>query len=131
MNENDLVWVSYTTRDANSKEIIENRSENPIIIQLKTSNLPKKVKEAIKDMKEGEEKEIEVSHPFGYREKDLINIVSLKQFRENKVNPFPGLVVDLPRLLYLIRIGLSIRSMVAGDILSNALTTFKGNPPNS
>lgn len=94
MNENDLIKMIYTTKDAESKDIVEKREE-PLLLQLKNSNLPDSIKEGLKSMKQKEKKEIFAKRPFGEREKDLINVVSLKQFTKNKVNPFPGLIVDL------------------------------------
>ncbi len=94
MDEKDLLQITYTTQDDDTKEIVEEREE-PLLLQLKNSNLPDKVKHGLKDMKQGEEKEIFAEKPFGKREKDLINVVPLKQFTKNKINPFPGLIVDL------------------------------------
>ncbi|MCC7552507.1 hypothetical protein KO317_02470 [Candidatus Micrarchaeota archaeon] len=94
MDEKDIIQITYTTKDADTKEIIEDRKE-PLLLQLKNSNLPDKVKDTLKNMKQGEDKEVFAEKPFGERQKDLINVVSLKQFTSNKINPFPGLIVDL------------------------------------
>ncbi|MFA5382493.1 MAG: hypothetical protein WC356_04950 [Candidatus Micrarchaeia archaeon] len=94
MEENELIQIIYTTQDDDTKDIVEERTE-PLLLQLKNSSLPDKIKEGLKNMKEGDEKEIFAEKPFGNREKDLINVVPLKQFTKNKINPFPGLIVDL------------------------------------
>ena len=53
--------------------------------------------EALEKMKAGEEKTIEMGpeKAFGERKKDLVIVVPLQEFKKRKIQPFPGLIVDL------------------------------------
>ena len=53
--------------------------------------------EALEKMKEGDEKSIEISpeKAFGKRNPDLVRLVSMRVFREQKMNPVPGMMIEL------------------------------------
>ncbi|MBN2013982.1 MAG: peptidylprolyl isomerase [Candidatus Altiarchaeota archaeon] len=53
--------------------------------------------EALKDMKVGEEKTVKIppEKAYGKRNPELIRIVPLKKFKEQKINPIPGMPIDI------------------------------------
>ena len=71
------------------------RKYNPLTIITGEKELLEKVEDVLEQMKEGEEKIVKLisSEAFGERKADLIRIVPLKNFLDQKINPIPGLVV--------------------------------------
>jgi FKBP-type peptidyl-prolyl cis-trans isomerase 2 len=71
------------------------RKYSPLTIITGEKELLGKVEDALEEMKEGEEKIVKLiaSEAFGERKNDLIRIVPLKNFLDQKINPIPGLVV--------------------------------------
>ena len=71
------------------------RKYAPLTIITGEKELLEKVEDALEQMKEGEEKIVKLvaSEAFGERKNDLIRIVPLKNFLDQKINPIPGLVV--------------------------------------
>ncbi len=67
----------------------------PII--LGEGGIIKGLEEALKDMKEGENKTVVVppEKAFGNRDNKLLRLLPIKVFKDNKVNPFPGMAVNL------------------------------------
>ncbi|PIN85088.1 MAG: hypothetical protein COV47_04085 [Candidatus Diapherotrites archaeon CG11_big_fil_rev_8_21_14_0_20_37_9] len=53
--------------------------------------------EALKGMKKGESKTITLApeKAFGERRKELVVVIPIKEFQKRKLQPFPGLIVDL------------------------------------
>lgn len=53
--------------------------------------------EALAEMKEGEEREVEVppEKAYGQKNPDLIRLVPMKLFKEQKMTPVPGMVIEL------------------------------------
>jgi len=68
---------------------------NPVIVG--KGRMIQGVEEELLKMKVGEEKKIilEPSMAFGDRKPELVGIVPLKEFTSRKLQPFPGLVVDV------------------------------------
>lgn len=71
------------------------RKYQPLTIITGEKELLGKVEDVIEQMKEGEEKIVSLiaSEAFGERKADLVRVVPLKNFFDQKINPFPGLVV--------------------------------------
>ncbi len=71
------------------------RKYEPLTIITGEKELLEKVEDVLAQMKEGEEKIVSLiaSEAFGERKADLVRVVPLKNFYDQKINPFPGLVV--------------------------------------
>ncbi|MCD6434083.1 MAG: peptidylprolyl isomerase [Candidatus Diapherotrites archaeon] len=54
------------------------------------------IDEALEGMEEGNEKKLllKPEKAFGLRSNELIRIIPIKNFHEQKINPFPGLIID-------------------------------------
>lgn len=59
--------------------------------------LPETIENALKEMKAGEEKTIKLSpkEAFGERNAELVAVVPLNEFRQRKMQPVQGLIVDV------------------------------------
>ncbi|MDD3159642.1 MAG: FKBP-type peptidyl-prolyl cis-trans isomerase, partial [Candidatus ainarchaeum sp.] len=73
------------------------RAYKPLIVINGENELLHVVEDEIQKMKEGEEKRIVIapSHAFGERKNELVKVVPLQVFRDQKINPIPGLVVAI------------------------------------
>lgn len=60
-----------------------------------------KVEEELSKMKVGEEKTVSLTakEGFGERQADLVRVMPLKIFQEQKINPVPGLIINLGNML--------------------------------
>jgi FKBP-type peptidyl-prolyl cis-trans isomerase 2 len=111
MTEINLIQIELTGREFDSKKIFETTSKEtaekegietknhefkPIIVLLGKQELFPKLEEELIKMKEGELKKIELTpeEAFGQRKSDLIKVIPIKQFKDNKMNPFPGLIIE-------------------------------------
>jgi len=85
--------VEEMAKDAGIFE--QGRKYGPLSIIVGEKELMSKVEDAIEGMKEGEKKIVKLlsSESFGERVADLVRVVPLKNFHDQKINPFPGLVV--------------------------------------
>jgi FKBP-type peptidyl-prolyl cis-trans isomerase 2 len=112
MQKGDIILVELTGRNSESRKVFETTSreiaekegilsENaiykPIAIVVGKQVLVKGLEKAIEEMKEGEERKLSLmpEEAFGERKQELVGIVPLKEFQNRKINPFPGLIVDL------------------------------------
>ena len=108
----EFVKVIYTGKeketgkifDTNDKKTAEENglynpkfNYKPLLMVTGKGELIKGFEEALEKMKPGEEKEVEIPPEKGYgeRRKDLIAIVPLQDFKKNKVNPVPGMVLEI------------------------------------
>ncbi len=112
MKEGDVVVVDYVGRikesgelfDTTKKEVAEEedavneRTEyKPIKIVVGAGMIVEGLDEALEDMEIGDSKEVEISPEmaFGKRKGNLIKTVSEKKFKDEEVNPYPGMRVTL------------------------------------
>lgn len=112
MQKGDVVLVELTGREAESRKVFETTSEEvakkegafskqsvykPAVLVIGRERLIKGLEEALLEMKEGEERKLLLlpEKAFGQRKPELVGIVPLKEFSQRKVNPFPGLIVDV------------------------------------
>ncbi len=107
----DFIKISYTARvkdgrvfDTTSRDIAEKegiyeekRVYKPFPVLVGAGHVIQGLDEALKDMKVGEEKTVEIPPEKGYgqRNPDLIRIVPLKKFKEQKINPIPGMSFEI------------------------------------
>ncbi len=105
----NIYLIEYYIKDLNSNKIIETNlekhkkdNENIIFLNAKKpifesmGNIFPKVEEFIYSAKDNEEKtfKLDAKDAYGVREKDLLRIVPLSNFKENKINPFIGLAIQ-------------------------------------
>ncbi|MFH1588085.1 MAG: peptidylprolyl isomerase [Candidatus Diapherotrites archaeon] len=110
MEKNDILLVELTgkTEDGKLIETTDKKTaeENsldvqqlifkPRIIILGKDPLLQGIEKALFEMNEGQAKELEIfpENAFGERKSELIRIIPLKIFKENKMAPFPGMVLE-------------------------------------
>jgi len=68
----------------------------PITVIVGEGFVIKGLDKALEEMKEGEEKEIVVKpeEGFGIRKAEMVKTLPLKKFEEQKINPYPGMILD-------------------------------------
>jgi FKBP-type peptidyl-prolyl cis-trans isomerase 2 len=71
--------------------------EGPILLSFGFDKIIPGLFDAVSHMRKGEDKEISLSpdKAFGKRNKDLVKIMSLAEFRKFRVNPEPGLLIHV------------------------------------
>src|SRR3989338_9956639 len=112
MKDGDWVLIDYTGRLASDKRVIETTSEEvarkenvydekvsyePNLVILGKETTLKGIEEALLSMKAGESRELELAPDmaFGNRDPSLPRVMSVGEFRRRKVDPAPGMIVDL------------------------------------
>lgn len=109
--EKRFVKISYTARikdgkifdttdeDVAKKENIfdEKRVYGAVPIVVGEKQVIQGLDEALKDMKVGKEREIEIppEKAYGKRNPNLIRLLPMKVFRQHKINPIPGMPIEL------------------------------------
>lgn len=75
----------------------QKRKYGPLAIILGEHELLPLVEKELVDMKSGEEKTVKLSvkEAFGERKANLVRVVPLKVFLDQKINPIPGLVITI------------------------------------
>ncbi|MBN2095615.1 MAG: peptidylprolyl isomerase [Candidatus Aenigmarchaeota archaeon] len=112
MQDGDFVEIEYTGTLKDTGEIFDLTSESlakekdiynkdarygPLKIIMGEGFVIKGLEDAIRQMKVGEEKkiELEAKDAFGERKADLIKVVSESELRRQKIMPYPGMILDM------------------------------------
>ena len=112
VKNNDFIEVEYTGRlkgdnsvfDTTDKEIAkksglesENASYGPVIVCVGEGHLIKGIDKAIVGKEEGKEYKFEFppEEAFGKKDAKLIQLIPTKKFRQNKIQPVPGLQINI------------------------------------
>jgi FKBP-type peptidyl-prolyl cis-trans isomerase 2 len=112
MNKGDFVEIDYvgrvkatneifdlTREDDAKKENLHNPKQTykPLLVILGSGMTIKGVEKQLESMNVGEQKEFDVGQDegFGRRNPNMIKIVSMAKFIENKMNPVPGTFVEI------------------------------------
>lgn len=112
MKKGDFVKIDFTGKVADTGEVFDLTSEEearkegifnekqtygPTLVIVGSGMVIPGLEEKLLEMNVGEEKEfdIEPSRAFGPRSPKLMKIMSLGKFLEKKINPVPGLFVDI------------------------------------
>jgi len=112
MENGSIVEISYTGKIAVTGEVFESTVEKkaieagifnpkhqykPLVIVVGEGDVLKGLDSALLGMKAGEEREVQVKPADGWggRSPNNVAVVPLQQFRNQKINPAPGLVVEL------------------------------------
>lgn len=92
-----VLLIAYEGRDKDTGKVFDKvEEEEPYAVILGEDALIPGLAEALEEMKEGEEREIELppEKAFGERKKELIVIIPEKEFRKRGIAPVPGLVIE-------------------------------------
>jgi FKBP-type peptidyl-prolyl cis-trans isomerase 2 len=112
MQEGSIVEVNYTGKVVLSNEVFDTTVEKkavdagifnerakyrPVAVIVGESELLKGLDEALKGMNVGEEKKVVLkpADAFGERNPKLIAVLPLREFKRQKMQPVPGLVVEV------------------------------------
>ena len=112
MKKGDMVEVSFTGKDKNTGRVLDTTDEKtakeagilrekgvykPIPVIVGQGELLKGLDEALQEMKVGEKKTIELSpeKAFGERKAELVGLVPLQEFKNKKLTPVPGMMVNI------------------------------------
>ncbi|MFC2175010.1 peptidylprolyl isomerase [archaeon] len=113
IKEGDFVLLDYTGRtngqvfDTTEEKVakdnnifIEERVYRPLVVAAGKGDLIKGMDKALVGMEKGGEKKLTIQPDEGYGPRDakLIKVVPLKVFTDNKLNPFPGMPVQLDNM---------------------------------
>jgi len=111
-NEKDFVLVEYTATvketgsvvDTTSAEVAkannifdEDKQYEPILVVIGEGRVVKGLEEAIREMNEGEEREVEIPPEKAYGERDPSKLrrIPLREFRKGEIEPIPGRIVEI------------------------------------
>ncbi|MBU0635553.1 peptidylprolyl isomerase [Candidatus Micrarchaeota archaeon] len=111
MQSGDVILVDFTATERITNQIVETTIEQdakkanafnpkamykPVPLVVGKKELFEKVDKAFEIMQVGDEKkiELEASEAFGERKAELIAIIPLQQFKKQKMNPMPGLIIE-------------------------------------
>jgi peptidylprolyl isomerase len=111
----------------------KNRSYHPLTIILGENELHKKVEDELFKMNVGEEKTIHLipKEGFGERKSDLVRVVPLKVFIDQKIKPVPGLMINLGNAIAKVqsvsggRVRIDINHPLAGRELEYTVKVIK------
>lgn len=112
MQKDSVVEIDYTGRIALSNEVFDTTVEKnavdagifdekakygPVAIIVGAGDLLKGLDNAVLEMHAGEQRKIRLNpgEGFGERRHEMISVVPLQKFREKKIAPAPGLIVEL------------------------------------
>jgi len=93
MNKDDLLWIDYTVKDADTGVMLEEKKSQ--LISIEKSTFPNGVKAQLLSSNVGDTVEVVVDKPYGDRDASKIRIVPLRTFHNSKIQPYPGLPVTL------------------------------------
>lgn len=84
-----------TAKDSNIFD--EKRTYVPVPVIVGAEHIIKGLDEALKGMKVGDKKKVEIAPDKGYGAKnpELVRLVPLKHFKQQKMTPFPGMPVEI------------------------------------
>jgi len=92
------VFDTNSASDAKEAGILEEKKEyKPLTIITGENELMPLVEKELMEMQEGEERLVKLiaKDAFGERTTDLLRVVPLKNFYDQKINPYPGLVIRI------------------------------------
>ena len=92
-----VLLIAYEGRDKETGEVFDRvEEEEPYPVILGEDSLLPGLAEALEEMSEGEEREIELppEKAFGERKKELVVLIPLKEFKKRGITPVPGLIIE-------------------------------------
>ncbi len=108
---NKIIETNLPEKVKGQEKVIVFKGEKPIFEKM--GNLFPKVEETLFNLKDGEEKTLKLGpiDAYGLRNKEMLRIVPLSTFKENKINPFVGLTIQTEDLYG------TVRSVSGGRIM--------------
>lgn len=99
MQEHDFVRISYSGKIKESGQAIDSNENVPVVIG--ANWVIRGVDDALKEMKIGERKTIEISPEkgFGERNPNFIKLVAESEFRRHGQTPVPGMTINADNLI--------------------------------
>jgi len=106
INEKDFVTIDYvgetggkafdTTLEEYGKEM-KNKSFKPVTIIVGAGHVIKGLDDTIKGKKVGDHFEVDIKPEQGFGEKQdkLVQLIPLKNFKKQNINPYPGLILNI------------------------------------
>jgi len=112
MKKGSIIAVNYTGKVVTTNQVFESTIEKkaveggifsektkyvPLIVVVDEGDVLPGLDRALLEMKVGEERKVSVKPEEGWGERKPANIavVPLQQFKQKKIQPFPGLIVDV------------------------------------
>ena len=112
MKQGSIVAINYTGKVVVSGQVFESTIEKkaveagifnekskyePMVIVVGEGDVLPGLDKALQEMKVGEQRSVKVlpAEGWGERKPENVRVVPLQQFREKKMNPFPGLAVEV------------------------------------
>lgn len=91
-----IVQLEFVGTDLSTGTVFDRTTSKPVTVILGKGELHKALEEEIQKMKAGEQKKIvlQPEQAFGERKAESIVVIPLKNFLDNKMNPFPGMVFE-------------------------------------
>jgi len=91
---NKIIETNLPEKAKGYDKVVLFKGEKPILEGM--GNLFPKVEETIKTLKDNEEKTLKLTavDSYGLRNKELVRVVPMTSFKQNKINPFVGLVIQ-------------------------------------
>jgi len=129
VKQGDFIRIEYTGRKASDGKVFdttdealarkegiysENTRYGPSLVIVGKTPILKGIDEAIEEMGVGDKRELELGpeKAFGKRNPKLIHVLSMAEFKRHKIQPYPGLVLDLDGRQALVKSVTSGRVMI-------------------
>src|SRR3989344_9383892 len=129
VKKHDFVEIEYTGRTSESNTIFDTTEEKtakesnaydehtdygPAVICVGENHLPKALEDQLIGKETGKDYRIEISHEdaFGKKDAKLIRMIPLSKFRQQKIQPFPGLQLNIDGMFGIVRTVSSGRCLV-------------------
>jgi FKBP-type peptidyl-prolyl cis-trans isomerase 2 len=129
--DGDFVEIEYTARDAADDSILATTSEKtakdaniyskdshygPVLVVLGANAVVKGLEREIRDMGVGQEKRftLKPEEAFGTRNEDLVRVMPLSEFRSQRIDPYPGMRINLDNVTA------TVKSVGSGRVVVDA-----------
>ena len=120
IKKHDFVEIEYTGRIREDNSIFDTTEEKvakennaydehsdygALVICVGENHLPKALEEQLVGKETGKDYRIEIAHEdaFGKKEARLIQMIPLNKFRQQKIQPFPGLQLNIDGMFGIVR----------------------------
>jgi len=118
--DKEFVLIDYVARVKDTGEVVETtlaeeakkagifdaeKTYEPLLVIVGEGRVVRGLEDALKGIREGEEKEIEIppEKAYGVRDPRKVKIIPLREFRKAKVDPVPGKIVEIGGALAVVR----------------------------
>ncbi len=130
-NDGDFLEIEYTARDAADDSILATTSEKaakdagiyskdshygPVLVVLGANAVVKGLDRELRGMSVGQDRSftLKPDDAFGARNEDLVKVMPLSEFRSQKVDPYPGMRINLDNVTA------TVKSVGSGRVIVDA-----------